>query len=128
MVSSMEYAIPSWNESQEVDGRGLKKIFAERLRMYRSASGLSAAKLAAKVGVSQGSLSKYENPEYDMFPSFEVLVRLAEVLNAPLGDLAGVDVPGPGTPQWVHDLMPDLARLDVAGQESVKALVKGLKR
>jgi transcriptional regulator with XRE-family HTH domain len=125
-----KYPIPSWKKSQGVDGQGLKKIFAERLRMYKSASGLSAAELAARAGVSRGTLSKYQNPDFALFPSFDVLVRLAKALEAPLGVLVGLESPDPDrhTPKWVSDLMPDLASLDVAGRESVKALVRGLKK
>jgi transcriptional regulator with XRE-family HTH domain len=108
----------------------MKKIFAERLKSYRGASGLSGVNLAAKVGVTQGTMSKYESPEYDLLPSFETLVRLAQALEVPLGVLAGLESPGPGTapPKWVSDLLPDLWSLDRPGQEAVKALVRGLKR
>ena len=110
----------------------LKKIFALRLRELRAARRLTGAELGALAGVNKGTLSKFENPDLDVFPSYPTFIALAEALEVTPDQLTGHETKPPearsAPPKWVSDLIPDLDALDKAGREAVKALVKALKK
>ena len=110
----------------------LKKNFALRLRELRIASHLTGAELGALAGVNKGTMSKFENPEFDVFPSYVTLVALARALGVSLDHLTGCDDKPPEarleSPKWLVDLLPDLETLDKSGQKAVMALVKGLAK
>lgn len=57
----------------------------ENLKKYRKAKGLSQKELAESVGVSESFISQLENSK--KMPSFEVALKLAEVLDCESADL-----------------------------------------
>jgi transcriptional regulator with XRE-family HTH domain len=81
--------------------------------------------LAAKVGLQGASIVLMEKGRRK--PSYDVLGKLADVFGCQVDYLMGREAPEP-PPKWLADLLPDLEALDKRGQESVKALVRGLKK
>jgi DNA-binding XRE family transcriptional regulator len=61
--------------------------FAANLRMYRTKADMTQEELSRRVGVSADSVSKWENGEY--MPSLRTTVKLAEVLDVSIDQLAG---------------------------------------
>ena len=57
----------------------------ENLRKIRKAKGLNQKELASLVGVSESSISQYETGGKN--PSFEVALKIAEVLDCEFADL-----------------------------------------
>ena len=56
-----------------------------RLRELRKSRGLTQEALASRVGVGQGHISSLENGTYT--PSFDLLIKLAQVLDCSLDEL-----------------------------------------
>jgi transcriptional regulator with XRE-family HTH domain len=63
--------------------------FGQRLRRYRTESGMSLTALAEAAGVSKGYLSSLESDEHQRRPSAEVLYALAQQLGVTMSDLMG---------------------------------------
>ncbi len=59
--------------------------FAEQLKKYRQARGMSQDDLAGKLFVSRQAVSKWENA--DGTPDLKMLIKLAEILNVSLDAL-----------------------------------------
>lgn len=78
------------------------------------------------VGINRTTLANLERGNRG--PSVEVLSQLAKALQVPTDYLLGLPNWQAPVPQWVSDLLPDLAALDRSGQAAVRALVKGLKK
>lgn len=57
----------------------------ENLKRFRKAKGLKQKELADLVGVSESSISQYENGKKN--PSFEIALKLAEALDCESADL-----------------------------------------
>lgn len=58
-----------------------KSTFSNLLIKYRERLNLKKAALAAKIGVTQPTISKFENPKNDVLPKYETLVKLCSALN-----------------------------------------------
>lgn len=65
------------------------KIFGKRLREVRKSKKITQKELAEQIGISQKSYSHWENNK--TFPSFENLVKLADLLEVSLDWLFGRD-------------------------------------
>jgi transcriptional regulator with XRE-family HTH domain len=108
----------------------MKFIFSQRLRELRKAHGLSLAQLGEKIGLAKQTLSHFELGK--AYPSYPVLEKMADLFECPVDYLMGrenvsFEAP-PSHPKWLAELIPELESLNQAGQESVKALVRGLKK
>ena len=68
-------------------------LLAQAVRAHRESRGLSLGSLAEKAGISKTSLSKIESGLGN--PSLEVLCRIAQALNVPIGTLFGEDAQPP---------------------------------
>lgn len=77
----------STREEGRVDPARLRSRVGERIRMWRRRRSLSQAALAEVAGVTQSSLSNYENGKRDV--SVWVLVRIADELDVSLEELTG---------------------------------------
>lgn len=63
-------------------------VIGQRIRVTRTATGLSQAALAARIGTSQGHVSQWEDGRKT--PSAKYLVRLARALNVSADWLLGL--------------------------------------
>ncbi len=61
--------------------------FAENLKLYRKAEGISQARLAEICKVSQCTIAKWEN-EYQQ-PDIDILILLADLFKISIDDLVG---------------------------------------
>lgn len=68
-------------------------IFAERLRLLRQARSITQARLAELVGVSARVYNRWEKG--GNVPHFDTIVRLADILQVSLDELAGRKEPSP---------------------------------
>lgn len=64
-----------------------KKVFSERLKELRLKKGLTQTELGEKVGVKQSTFTNWENGKRE--PSYENLVKLADLLEVSLDSLFG---------------------------------------
>ncbi len=69
------------------DPLALRRQLGQRIRTWRQRRGISQAGLAERVGVTQSSLSNYENGKRDV--SVYILMEIAEALDVDLEDLTG---------------------------------------
>lgn len=74
---------------QLVNERSLRQEVGVRMREWRLRRELSQAEVARKAGITQASLSNYENGKRDM--PLSTLVGVATALNVSIGDL--LDLP-----------------------------------
>ncbi|MCL6563287.1 MAG: helix-turn-helix domain-containing protein [Firmicutes bacterium] len=70
----------------------LEKVFAARLAEARKAQGLTKRALAARVGLSERAIGRFEQGH--MLPSAENLVALAQALDCSVDWLLGLSNPG----------------------------------
>lgn len=63
----------------------LNKEIALRLKTYRKGWELSEKKLANKIGITEKTITEYENGS--VIPSRKTLLKYSDVLNMPIGDL-----------------------------------------
>ncbi len=63
------------------------KIFGTRLREVRKSKKITQAEIAQKLETSQGAYQKWENDRTE--PSFENLIKLADLLEVSLDSLFG---------------------------------------
>ena len=61
------------------------EVIGQRLKQFRTAKGMTAAQLGAKIFVAQSTISRWEKGE--RAPDISVLARLAEVLDVSLSEL-----------------------------------------
>jgi transcriptional regulator with XRE-family HTH domain len=95
-------------------------------------NGISQTALAKATGVSGASISLMMKGDH--YPSFEVFLRLAEVLEVSLDTLAGwedgkppLDIPtAPDVPRWLLPWLPALETLEPKGREAAIAFFKVL--
>ena len=64
-----------------------RQALGQRIRRWRHRRRFSQAQLAERTGVTQSTLSNYENGKRE--PSVGILVRIAEELDVDLEDLIG---------------------------------------
>jgi transcriptional regulator with XRE-family HTH domain len=69
------------------DPQEQRRALGSRIRTWRMRRRLSQAKLASLVGVTQSSLSHYENGKRDL--SVTILIRIAQELDVDLEELTG---------------------------------------
>ncbi|MCK9485107.1 MAG: helix-turn-helix domain-containing protein [Dehalococcoidia bacterium] len=69
------------------DPLALRRQLGQRIRTWRQRRGVSQAELAERVGVTQSSLSNYENGKRDV--SVYILMEIAGALEVELEDLTG---------------------------------------
>jgi transcriptional regulator with XRE-family HTH domain len=106
-----------------------KKFFAKRLRQVRTDSQLTGKDLADRIGLTREAIVNLETGTRS--PSVDTLYDLAKALNVSIDYLLGVTAPPPlerPIPAWMADLLDDFHGLNKSGQESIKALVRGLKK
>ena len=63
------------------------KVFPQRLEELRLKKGLTQQNIADEIGVNRGSYSNWENGKRE--PSFEILLKLASILNTTTSYLLG---------------------------------------
>jgi len=63
------------------------EIFQKRLKMERKEAGLTQQQLADMLGITQPSYIRYENGTSE--PSFEMLVRIADIFDVSVDYLLG---------------------------------------
>ena len=80
-------AIGKANDAVKEAERQQRIQFAERLRFYRSAANLTQEQLAAKTGMSQTIITRYETA--GALPRKKAIEKLAAALNVSVSDLDG---------------------------------------
>ena len=113
------------------DGRQREdlKQFGRRIAERRRELRLSQAALAERMGWSAGEMvSRYERGDQD--PKLSTLLRLAEVLKVPAGDLVTVPPPSPsanasGMGEQAAALVAEIADVDVGIARVVMASLRG---
>ncbi|MGN0589829.1 MAG: helix-turn-helix transcriptional regulator [Ruminiclostridium sp.] len=60
-------------------------MISRAIKRLRNNAGLTQVELAERIGISQGSLSSYENGKD--IPSVNTLIRMADVFNCTLDEL-----------------------------------------
>ena len=84
-------------------------MFADNLKTLRRARGLSQEELAGRLHVTRQTISKWENAL--SVPDAELLLRLAEELEVPVGRLLGGPVEEEPAPDQVAAHLAELNRL-----------------
>lgn len=87
----------------------------------REAAGVSQADLGAAVGYSGAWVSQIENG--DLLPRVDLLAAVAQDLGVTVSALLGEDTTDEAA---LERALPGWARLDLAQQENVRGIVKGL--
>lgn len=100
-------------------------MFSERLKKSRKEKGMTQSELAAEVGVERSSIGKYETAA--IFPSADVLCRLAEALEVTTDYLLGLtddptnydeyDTAAFNQPVWLHILEANDYNMDASIKE-----------
>lgn len=98
-------------------------IFYERLVQLRTAKGVSAREMSLAIGQSAGYINGLENKVG--FPSMQVFFYICEYLGVTPSQFFDV---GNRYPLEYGEIMDDLKALDHECLQSVKAIIKGLKR
>jgi transcriptional regulator with XRE-family HTH domain len=99
---------------------------SKQLKFIREQRGLLQAELAQILSVSPQTISNWETG--DRTPRLADILRLADFFGVSLDFLFKRPEAPSELPQWLIPLLEDLASLDFAGQNSVRALVFGLKK
>lgn len=102
---------------------GVSLRMGKIVRKLREGLGLSQDGLAAKIGLPRPAISQIENGQRKV--SAEELLKLSEILNAPLGQLVGVE-PAPqvsvvrDAPETQYHVKPNELRISVPQKHLVK--------
>lgn len=88
-----------------------------RIREYRKRMGLTMKELGAMVGVSESCVGLWENGRRK--PSYEKMLKVAEILDCGIADLLGADTDGHsridgGSPE---EYIPEITMIARAGQK-----------
>lgn len=75
------------NGEKEIDTQR-RRDFSDRLRQARKESGMTQMQLAAKIGMTQGGYTQYENAGRE--PSLSTLAKLSRILKRPTDWLLGL--------------------------------------
>lgn len=97
----------------------MNDLLAKNLAFLLKGDKKAQAQIAEKVGVSQGTVSKWANlyaKGSNSEPEFRSMARLAECLNVSLADLASRDleIEGPSHPLLPHQSLSQPVRLDTS--------------
>ena len=90
------------------------KTTSERIRYYRKKAGLTQDQLAHKLGITQGTITQYENGRRT--PKFETLQKIANAIGCDLFDL----IPMEEAPEGVSD--PSFNENDTEENELLRRL------
>ena len=85
MTDERADAAPAEEQTQEQPDQGLEHAVARRVRVLRTARGLSAAQLAASAGISPAMVSRIESASISS--SLTTIQRLATALEVPVASL-----------------------------------------
>ena len=100
------------------------ETYGERVKAYRELRGLTQPQLAEQTGIPPTSLSRIETNGRKV--TLEEAVRLADVLNISLGQLAGVEEPSPGFSADVLHRVDHCRKASRAALEHVQAVIDDL--
>lgn len=100
----------------------IKALFGMRIKELRKNRGLSQEELAEKADVSSKYLSRIEMGQY--FPSMDVLIKLADVLNVDIKDLFEFSHKAPSQRELKETLNSLLKELD---EDKLRIAVKLLR-
>lgn len=96
-------------------------IFAERLRLLRQARNITQARLAELVGVSARVYNRWEKG--GNVPHFDTVVRIADILQVSLDDLAGRKEPSAELKLRNYELRQLCQQCDDLPDEDQQALI-----
>lgn len=96
-------------------------VFAERLRLLRQARNITQARLAELVGVSARVYNRWEKG--GNIPHFETIVRLADILQVSLDELAGRTEPSAELKIRNYELRQLCQQCDELPDEDQQALI-----
>jgi transcriptional regulator with XRE-family HTH domain len=92
-----------------------------RVAEIRKARGITQVELAAKLGITQGNLSKYERGELRLHS--DLLVKLAEILAVSIDDIFGVSTtasrPEPAKNRRFLRRIPQIEKLPKRDQDAL---------
>ena len=96
-------------------------VFAERLRLLRQARNITQARLAELVGVSARVYNRWEKGGH--VPHFDTIVKLADILQVSLDELAGRKEPSPEPKLRNYELQRLCQQCDELPDEDQQALI-----
>jgi transcriptional regulator with XRE-family HTH domain len=96
-------------------------IFAERLRLLRQARNITQARLAELVGVSARVYNRWEKG--GNVPHFDTIVKIADILQVSLDELAGRKEPSPELKIRNYELRRLCQQCDDLADEDQQALI-----
>ncbi len=96
-------------------------VFAERLRLLRQARNITQARLANLVGVSARVYNRWEKGSN--VPHFDTIVRLADILQVSLDELAGRKEPSSELKLRNYELRQLCQKCDDLPDEDQQALI-----
>lgn len=96
-------------------------IFAERLRLLRQARNITQARLAELVGVGARVYNRWEKG--GNVPHFDTVVRIADILQVSLDDLAGRKEPSPELKLRNYELRQLCQQCDDLPDQDQQALI-----
>jgi transcriptional regulator with XRE-family HTH domain len=105
-----------------------ENVFAQRLVDLRKKAGLTQEQLADRVGLKKKAISECENER--SYPSYTVLMKMADVFDCSLDYLTGRDdrlseIPK-YCPAWLEDLAPVLETVSRLKRQKVKDFILSL--
>ena len=111
-------------------------MFSQRLKQLRAENHVTQVQLAARLGVSKGTVAMWETDKRN--PSFEVLAQLSEMFDRRIDYILGYS-DDPSSPKlseeeiaqlgrwaaadWFHETIMAYLRLDEYGKNAVEALI-----
>lgn len=96
-------------------------VFAERLRLLRQARNITQARLSELVGVSARVYNRWEKG--GNVPHFDTIVKLADILQISLDELAGRKEPSPKLKIRNYELQRLCQQCDELPDEDQQALI-----
>jgi transcriptional regulator with XRE-family HTH domain len=96
-------------------------VFAERLRLLRQARNITQARLSELVGVSARVYNRWEKG--GNVPHFDTIVKLADILQVSLDELAGRKEPSPELKIRNYELQRLCQQCDELPDEDQQALI-----
>jgi transcriptional regulator with XRE-family HTH domain len=100
----------------------IRQIFPSRLKEARTRTGLSQSELAKRCGISQGTMSGFENGS--SVPNLEVAADLAETLGVSIDWLCGFEASDVTPLQWLRFTDKLLTTQAASRTKSIKLCMK----